>query len=319
MTRGSYEKGSRTRRKGVALAVAVTSTLVIALLLPGASSSAAMAGPQCGDTITSSLVLTHDLVCSGDGLYVQASSNLTLDLNQHSISGSGGTSVGLDVFFSTADVTIENGAVSGFGHGIGFDGNGGVNVTLDHLSVNNNGTGVYAPDLEFLGVVTLSNSMIARNGGDGVAVGFDSSNFRVVNDHIQGNGRDGIEAGTDSLRLIADSFIAHNVGDGANLDATVATVGGNTFLGNGGAGLVIAEDACFFFPFYDVSDNYAVQNNGGGLEATVSDQPCPGPPGSGNAAQNNSVVQCVMIICAKNPGQAKQEWSAGPQINHPRP
>jgi hypothetical protein len=119
--------------------------------------------------------------------------------------------------------------------------------------------------------------------------------------------------------LISNSFIAHNGGDGAYLSATVATVGGNTFLGNAGLGLDIVEDACFYFPYYDVSDNFAVQNGAGGIGAFAFDTPCPGPPGTGNAAQNNTGFQCILIVCAKNPGQAKQEWEPAPLVRHPRP
>ena len=49
--------------------------------------AAAKSGPACGQTITASTKLKHDLVgCSGNGLVVGAD-NITIDLNGHSIRG----------------------------------------------------------------------------------------------------------------------------------------------------------------------------------------------------------------------------------------
>ena len=289
------------------------SAIVIALALPAGGGSTPLQGPQCGDTITTSLVLTQDIVCSGDALYVRGSSNLTLDLNGHSVTGTG-TGTGVDIFGATGSLVIKNGAVGGFGAGFGFDEDEGVVVTLDHLFVHDNHTGVYVPPFESV-AVTLSNSTVTRNSGNGVSAGSRTGGFDVVDDHITNNGGDGVAAATDSLRLIANSFIAHNGGDGAYVSETVSTIGGNTFLGNGGVGLDIIDDACFYLDYYNVSDNIADQNGHGGMFASGTEF-CVAIPGDGNAAQNNPTFQCVLILCAKNRGQAQQEWEAAPLIRH---
>jgi hypothetical protein len=54
--------------------------------------------------------------------------------------------------------------------------------------VDDNGTGVYVPYDEDV-AVTISDSTITRNSGDGVSVGSDiGGQFDVVNDHITNNG-----------------------------------------------------------------------------------------------------------------------------------
>lgn len=310
---GRASWGFWSQGRGLCLFLLVA--LFVALEIPGAGNSAVASGPQCGDTVTSSVVLTKNLTCSGDGLYVEAASNLTLDLQGHLIRGSG-SGFGVYVQPSQSDVVIEDGRVSNFGLGIEAD-NPGTSVTLDRLSITDNGFGVVTPFFEPDVSVVLSNSTVARNRGDGVFVGADGGDFRIVNDIIRGNGGDGINAFEDSLRLIADSFIVHNRGNGAELLRTVATVDGNTFLGNGGVGLTIFENSCSFFPFYNVSDNFAVRNAKGGMAAYGLDTPCVGPPGSGNAARNNGVFQCILIVCAENPGQAKRQWDiADPRVLH---
>src|SRR5438067_12957391 len=111
----------------------------------------------------------------------------------------------------------------------------------------------------------------------------------MINDVVRDNGRNGIEAQLDSLGQLSHSFIAHNGGDGATLDETVAHVIGNKFIGNGGIGLSMFDDACFFFQEDEVSDNVAVQNAQGGMAAFLPVSPpqtCDGVRGTGNAAQN---------------------------------
>src|SRR4051794_21091508 len=94
-------------------AVAASASLV------GAAGGHAAAGPQCGDTITADVVLTHNLVCAGDGLIVDAAGgNVTINLGEYTIRG-GGTSIGIrfvDQLGGTA--TVRNGTIRAFAVGI---------------------------------------------------------------------------------------------------------------------------------------------------------------------------------------------------------
>jgi hypothetical protein len=283
--------------------------LVAALALPAASSSRVASGPHCGDLVTTDVVLTENLVCSGDGLFVQALSTMpvTLDLNGHSIVGSGG-GMGVNILASVADVSVKNGSITGFSTGVISDGTAGdKTITMDHLRIHNNVVGVGIINANFsFNETTISNSTITKNQTDGVSID-QLCPSHLINDTIRENGGDGIAAATDSLSLLQDSLIARNGGDGAFLNSTVATISGNTFLGNSGTGLSIIENECGSVQFYLVSNNVARENYTGGMSMFVAPSPdCvplpQPPPGDGNVARNNSVFQCVLIVCAENRG-----------------
>ena len=88
---------------------------VLAFLAPAGSASAATLA--CGATIVRSTVLENDLVnCDGVGVRVGAS-NIKLDLDGHTVSGSTSGLVGVDVA-GHAKVVIEDGVVSGFVTGV---------------------------------------------------------------------------------------------------------------------------------------------------------------------------------------------------------
>jgi hypothetical protein len=307
-----------SKRSWVAAALAVFAAAAFA----APAGSAPSADPQCGDVVASDVVLTSNLVCSGDGLIIAGFADVTLDLHGHSISGSGaGTGITISPSLNenpsnsaAGHVTVQNGSVRGFDVGVRVEGNalvtpGDAAVQLDQLFITGNGNGVVGavgtggsgPD------TAVTNSTIARNQSDGVLVAL-LRPFRMINDQVRNNGGNGISAVIqDSLSLLQNSFVAHNGGSGAVLRDTVAAISGNTFLGNGGTGLSIRESVCAFFPLYLVSDNVADQNGAGGMSMAPTGMcsPAPAPPsGSGNAAKNNAVFQCVLIVCAKNRGQA---------------
>jgi Right handed beta helix region len=283
------------------------------LVVPGGSASPA--DPRCGDVVTTDVVLTEDLFCSGDGLTIPGFVNVTLNLHGHAIVGSGVgsgirilSSLNLDPSSSdAATVTVKNGSVRGFARGVSIEAGfsrGIGDLALTRLFIRGNENGVWDccfPDNA--ATVVLSESNISGNHAYGVFVAFTLLRFRMINDEVTNNGGDGIFAYEDSLRLLQDSFIARNGGRGARLSDTVAVITGNTFRGNGGTGLSIEERVCSFFPLYVVSDNVANQNGDGGMSMRPTlpcDPPVGPPPGSGNAAKNNAVFQCVLIVCAKN-------------------
>src|SRR5262245_38599980 len=75
----------------------------------------------CGDVIVKDTKLTSDLLnCPGDGLAIGAP-KITLDLNGHSITGTGNGS-GVSNGDGHAKVTIKNGSISGFELGVHLSG-----------------------------------------------------------------------------------------------------------------------------------------------------------------------------------------------------
>src|SRR5690349_11521968 len=72
---------------------------------------------QCGSSVSASTVLTHDIVnCPGDGLIIEAD-GVVLNLAGHRLSGTGN---GIGIFSPDfrGNITIKNGSVSGFLHGV---------------------------------------------------------------------------------------------------------------------------------------------------------------------------------------------------------
>ncbi|HHL32004.1 MAG TPA: hypothetical protein ENJ41_05405 [Oceanospirillales bacterium] len=94
---------------------------------------------SCGDSVSSNIVMTHDLNCTtGFHALEVTANNVTINMNGYRISGSSSLS-GIDVF-NHSNVTIKNGLISGFWSGIN-------SFKSDKLMVNavtfyNLGTGV---------------------------------------------------------------------------------------------------------------------------------------------------------------------------------
>ncbi|MEV7013126.1 right-handed parallel beta-helix repeat-containing protein [Streptosporangium sp. NPDC051022] len=85
----------------------------------------------CGDVLTSSVTLTADLSCPGDGLTVGAD-DVTVNLGGHTLSGGGtGFSTGVSVI-GHKGVTVRNGTVTGFGDA-GVRAAQGATVTLSRV------------------------------------------------------------------------------------------------------------------------------------------------------------------------------------------
>ena len=293
--------------RGSLLPLAAVVVTLFWLTVP--AGAALVTEPACGDFVTADVVLTTDLVCQGAGLTAAGGIDVTIDLNGHSLVGSG-TGVGVQMSGGNdSHVTVENGSIRGFETGIAVTNypHDGATVQLERLLIRNNHVGVRGDQGA---ATTLADSTISANTGDGVVVAFDRP-FQMIRDLVSNNGGRGIRAFEDSLSLLQDSFVAHNAREGAYLTDTVAAISGNTFLGNGSTGLSIQERNCGFFPLYDVSDNVADRNGSGGMSMAFYLAPpefCPSlapPPGTGNAAKHNADFQCVLIVCAFNRGQAR--------------
>jgi hypothetical protein len=298
------------------LTIAATLFTFAGLIVPGSTASPAVL--ECGDVVTSDAVLTADLVCSGDALTIPGFADVRLNLNGHSIIGSGvGTGISVlpslneDPSRSTpGSVTVENGLVRGFQAGLGVNGSfpsGIAALQVQHLVIRHNGIGISGFTAGVPIETTVSDSTIAGNQSNGVEVAHIRP-FRMIRDQVRNNGGNGIAAlDQDGLSLLQDSLIAQNGGSGASLRDTVAVITGNTFRQNNGTGLSITESVCDFASQYVVSGNTATQNAHGGMSMVfpLCNPTPPPPPGSGNSAQHNADFQCILIVCATNRGRAR--------------
>jgi hypothetical protein len=165
-----------------------------------------------------------------DGILVlAAAANSTIDLNGFSITGPGSSSntqTGIDALNSN-DVTVENGAVTGFGFGVvlahfGIVRNVHADMNGSGMQVGNNSVvqGCTANDS------TQSGSGGIRCGGDGCVISGNTVNGSPLNTNARGIVCDG------SGSLISGNTILGNSAFGLVADPTTG-YGENVLSGNG--------------------------------------------------------------------------------------
>lgn len=158
------------------------------LLVMGLAAPASAADVACGDTITTSIVLTHDLVdCAADGLKVGVS-GITIDLGGYTIDGDDdtGTSDGAGVRINpfVTGVTVTNGTITGFSQGVQLDFLASGNLVTTITAVAN----VRGIDAANAGGNTIEQNTVVNNALDGIRInGFFSDNNIVRQNHVSGN------------------------------------------------------------------------------------------------------------------------------------
>jgi parallel beta helix pectate lyase-like protein len=271
----------------------------------------------CGSTLTESVTLDHDIgPCPEGGLGVEGG-DVTLDLNGHTITGSG-SGIGILIRASAdetpANISVQNGSITGFGVGLGILAEKRVGncpepgvIDVDGLEVHSNKAGMSVFGFSScITNITFSRNKVIGNSGDGIAAGLVGP-IAILDNHVGKNGRVGIRAAFDSVRRIEGNFVSRNGEDGIHIDDTVTTVVNNRMMKNGGVGLSIRETIPTLLPRYYVADNVADNNGAGGMSAGSFPDPPDPPAGDANAAKHNGGIQCVLIVCAPNRGQAKTE------------
>jgi hypothetical protein len=191
---------------------------------------------------------------SGYGITISAN-NVTVDLNGFALQGVTSSFDGIHLSGISTNVTVRNGAISGWGgFGVYFGdyGNASQNLVLEHLTVSANGSGIrgancivqncQSSDNSYYGIYvqpgTVSHCLVQNNGYSGIYVNAPGS--VVIGNNCIGNnpGANASNAGiyiNDSRNRIEDNHIT------AGINGIV--VGGvyfnnviikNTVIGNGG-------------------------------------------------------------------------------------
>jgi len=219
---------------------------------------------HCGQTITASLTLNGDLVCTASlGLNVSGTS-VVLNLNGHEISGAGGGN-GVQIFGKSD--TVENGLITDFFYGVFVF---GATDTISAVRATYNGDAGIVDD----GTGTKITNCVATNN---VFTGIASSSTGSVltGDHELNNG----------------STVSQ---PGLIVDGTKQTVTGNVANGNGGDGI---DDFGFGTT---LTKNVANFNHLDGIlvnEVAAID-------GAGNTAKGNGYAagatpdQCNGVVCS---------------------
>lgn len=275
--------------------------MAVACLLPAGASAWRV---PCGTEITRDTTLDHHVVgCSGDGLVITAD-NVTLDLAGHKISGLGaGDGVSVRGF---GDV-VRNGTITGFDDGIqlGTDGIVGGDATLKNLTLARNGIGVFGlsrPGYGASGQVTLTDSRLVDNSGDGLYLEGGAVSATLVGNHIARSGHDGIAFFNTSGNLVQNNDIVNNGRDGVHSNISVVRLVDNRASRNGGNGIFVFDNYATPYPYW-FADNVANRNGELGIGFLLDPFPINADPdyadGGGNAARaNGDSRQCVGIACS---------------------
>jgi hypothetical protein len=294
------------RRSGlhVLVALVVVATAALALASAGGARGTAVG---CGTLVTGDLILMKNLTgCPSDGLVVMP--GVTVDLNGHSIRGSGAGS-GIRVSGGdcpqsapatpTVSTAIKNGTIDGFALGVEFASY--CPVALTGLVIEHNSIGVaFAEDGSAR--QTIQNSSITGNSGDGVRM-YVNNRVTVSNSMITLNGGAGVSAPLYDDGSYSGNTIVGNAGPGISVTDSTSQFTNNVVTDNGGGGILAVEGADpFVVASYSFTGNNVSRNGGLGLSALATCFDCAGVPGmtdgGGNVAIGNSDSrQCLNITC----------------------
>jgi parallel beta helix pectate lyase-like protein len=207
-----------------------------------------------------SYYLTSNISVTGATGVVITASNVTLDLNGFTVSGSQ-DNFGVVMGGNTLNVVVRNGTIRSFAQGL--LNTGVTSVTLSNLTITENlrngvgfdvgGIGVFIDGCTIVrnqldgilalgGAMVITNSTIAGNGGDGIGVS-GTANVVIRGNRVEGNGGTGIHA--------AIPFVGDAAPEGAIVD--------NVLLHNGRYGIETSS-AGGTFPDLSIARNLATGN-----------------------------------------------------------
>ena len=238
---------------------------------------------QCGDTITQDTTLDSDLSCTGDGLTITGGS-VTLDLNGHTIQGSGGPSIGVGLY-DAVNPEVRGGKIRQFGTGVDADGPDGLAVR--RMLLEHNGTGVdctYSPgcsvfDSTFrqndVGIRLFSpdggspvRSFVQRNDAHHNRIGIIFTEYLVTatDNRVVSNHEIGVEVDYNGRVDMSRNVVAGNGDDGIVVSfLSRATIADNRIDDNGGNGVRVIGDFFFRDTRAAVRDNRIAHNGDDGV------------------------------------------------------
>ncbi len=216
----------------------------------GAGSPASAEPVDCGQVITQSTTLDSDVgPCSGDGIVVGAD-NITLDLNGHSVFGTGQHGDGAGVLVSLrTGVTVKNGTVRLFDGGVVIEGGSSNTVSgvTAHDNVGQSGDTQYGDGIAVLSSTdnVIENNTVRHNGpfsGIGLFERVDSDHPRQVTGETAGNTIRGNDIRDNNLCRTPQGSCDD---DGVRLEpgVTSTTVVDNYVAGSGLDGIAVFRTA----------------------------------------------------------------------------
>jgi parallel beta-helix repeat protein len=215
---------------------------------------------HCGQVLTASTQLTHDLTC-GSGVGLTLKGAITLNLAGHRLVGPGKSSAAFDAsrgvaLTETGTARIENGTIQGWGTGTGpsddNSGLGATGATLIAMTYVDDGTGLAGSDSTF----AVSKSRFQRNTDNGIT-GL-TTRVTVAGSVFLDNGR-AISLSDGGSVALSRSLVARN-GVGVSCDEVGCTIALSALLNNTTAISTYSTTA-------KITDNY-IDDNQVGVDAS---------------------------------------------------
>ncbi|WP_444927056.1 right-handed parallel beta-helix repeat-containing protein [Microbulbifer sp. TRSA002] len=259
-------------------------TSLAASLLSASLCSLANGAVECGDTITSPVILDQDLLCNVTPALTVTGPTGYLDLNGYTLSCDG-TTVGILVDGFAAIISggvLQDGFVSNCNTGISVEGSGihnlfGLNTSgntssgIEFVSSNNTLTISNISDNAGTGIIiaggtnNLFSNDISRNEITGIQV--DGSSSIISSNTVSDNTLTGIQINNASSCLISQNTVENNGTQGSNTAGILMELFGQT--GNNIVGNTVSGNVDF-----DLQDDNSApcENNwiGNSPDATTS-------------------------------------------------
>jgi parallel beta-helix repeat protein len=191
----------------LAIIAVFVGTTVIAPVTP------ALAAPGDSIPIWEDYLLTSDMTFTGNGFVIEAD-GITLDLNGHTITGSGqqhwnGVQLG-----GRTGVTIRNGTIQGFANGVVLWGSND-NVVKDIVSIDNLREGILLYQNSDRNHVVGNTA--DRNGLSGIDLWYQCDDNVIQNNTCNNNRLNGITLGASDRNSIVGNTTNENASDGVSL------------------------------------------------------------------------------------------------------
>lgn len=218
---------------------------VVVALLQIPVTAGATNGLECGDVVTESVSLTHDLIdCPGDGLVVGAH-GITINLGGHTVDGdetgpttAGGAGVRVGPGFGS--VTITNGTITEFSEGVTLDSTTGNTVSRLNVAANTRGINLANASANLVEKNAVTTSFL-----DGIRVNGAGSDANIVRQNLVQGNVFGITVsdGADENLVDQNEVSGGNFGIALFSGAQEAEVTRNDVFGNAVSGIQVQSSS----------------------------------------------------------------------------
>jgi len=226
------------------------SLLTVVAATPEAQGNGAIPITSCGQTVTTSAVLTQDLICTGAGIIVGAP-GITIDLKGFRITGDHGAGdYGVDDAAGHGEITVKNGVLLDFDDGV-YAKNADKVAISNILAAGNSTWGIYVDGAS----TKITSSRAFANGYSGIYVAGGSA--QITSSIASSNPNFGIFVMGANAKIKSTSASGNGVGitvqgDGATIQSSTASANPNTGIIVSGLSARIKSSAASGSVFYGI-------------------------------------------------------------------